>query len=484
MIILLLLGQACPGAAQDENAQKGEDLLNQLDEETMNSILDELVGKLSQDTSAPAAPKSTRNEGATPATVAESAPAGNAGFDSATRPSAEAPVYDTPESVNAQPESKVSGASAGFENIPNTPRVDVQDAPQALPEEHVSRHSEQPAKSDITEADVSGETTELPAAALAPSAATPSMQSSESEPASAGWSQENFTPAPISETGASEKSEAAFVTNATGDDDKFPDIAAAAAKKPKRVKAAQNEQASQAVDGFQPAETSAPEMEPVPEFLNASRPKKSSKVVSEPVNQPVTEESRPKENLAEESRSEESVAEESRPEESVAEESRPEENSAGESNPTADSVSEVQPREIPGVRPRSKNAQAPKVVKHSEIGFTDYYTAPERYLTQEKVDSESVKIMYPKYAHQLLTVGDTVFFQTPTSPTLSPDERYYIYKSISVPRQEIGNPPSSVYGRIGKVKISEINQKVTSAVIIAAGDIIHTGDIIYLRPVQ
>lgn len=84
----------------------------------------------------------------------------------------------------------------------------------------------------------------------------------------------------------------------------------------------------------------------------------------------------------------------------------------------------------------------------------------------------------------LLTVGDVIYFPTPTFKALHPEERYGIYKLVKY-RWQNKNAGSYVgLEAIGRLKILEVNQRLTIARVVSARDIIRQNDLIYLTDPQ
>ncbi len=102
-----------------------------------------------------------------------------------------------------------------------------------------------------------------------------------------------------------------------------------------------------------------------------------------------------------------------------------------------------------------------------------------RLIPMESIKNNSVSITRPKDEHDLLTVGDFVYLPPPSFKTLTLNEKYLIYRVLA--KSFLENNQGQWCERIGKLEIWEINPQIVTGRIVAASDIIKKGDLICLQ---
>ncbi len=92
----------------------------------------------------------------------------------------------------------------------------------------------------------------------------------------------------------------------------------------------------------------------------------------------------------------------------------------------------------------------------------------------------TVAIVRQQDNHELITTGDLIYFPTPTFKVIQPEERYPVYRTVSIRRPGENAGTYAGFEQIGKVKILEIQGKLTLACVLVANDVIRPGDAIMI----
>lgn len=101
--------------------------------------------------------------------------------------------------------------------------------------------------------------------------------------------------------------------------------------------------------------------------------------------------------------------------------------------------------------------------------------------TDEEIKNSSVAIAKEEDDQILITVGDKVYLPVPSFKALRVKNDYNIYTGT---RKKIFNrqPDTMWYRKVGKLKVIAVNDLYVLGVVMAANDVIRKGDVVYINP--
>lgn len=114
----------------------------------------------------------------------------------------------------------------------------------------------------------------------------------------------------------------------------------------------------------------------------------------------------------------------------------------------------------------------------SEIGNP---SRPSRYyISAELMKKCCTALLDSKEDRLIITTGDTIFLTNFPTKNMQKNAKYIIYKYMKKRLPKAGQCILEWYEEVGWVKIIENHDKISIGRVIAARDIIHQGDIVYL----
>lgn len=126
--------------------------------------------------------------------------------------------------------------------------------------------------------------------------------------------------------------------------------------------------------------------------------------------------------------------------------------------------------------PRAQNQRTQK----NNLETKPVHQKGRYFKSVNKIRKYCASIMDTEQDRTMITTGDTIFLTNSPTKNMQKNAKYMIYKYTKKKLPKAGQRFLEWYEEVGQVKILENHGKISIGRVVAARDIIHQGDVVYL----